>query len=220
MKLEKLQPISIRETTFLKLRQSILDRYFKPGEKIIEGKLAETFGVSRTPVREALHRLESEGLVKIHPRKYCEVIGITKTNIREVNLIRQQLEPLAGKIATDNLTNDQLDYLEKLLDIAEFHFSKRNNEELIKVHDDFHKFIINASQMNKLIGILENIHDYIISFRKSILAREKLAERSLREHREIYNALRNKDSEEVYRIYYNHLVGISEYEDVVLDDNR
>lgn len=218
VKMEKLKPISIRETTFLKLRQAILDGFYKPGEKLTESKVAEMFGVSRTPIREALHRLESEDLVKIHPRKYCEVIGITKNCIREINLIRQQLEPLAGKIAAENITDDQLDYLEKLLDLAEFHYSKKDSESLIKVHDEFHKKIINISDMNKLINILENIHDYIVSFRRSFLTRENLAERSLREHREIYNALRERDSDKVYEIYSQHLSGISEYEDVVLDD--
>lgn len=216
--MEKIKPISIRETTFLKLRQAILDGFYKPGEKLIESKLAEMFGVSRTPIREALHRLESEDLVKIHPRKYCEVIGITKDSIREINLIRQQLEPLAGKIAAEKITDDQLDYLEKLLDLAEFHHSKKDSENLIKVHDEFHKRIINASEMKKLINILENIHDYIVSFRKSFLTRENLVERSLSEHREIYHALRERDNNRVYEIYSRHLSGIAEYENVVLDD--
>jgi len=218
--MEKLEPLSIREMTFIKIRQAILEGKYKPGDKLIEAKVSESFGVSRTPIREALHRLESEGLVKIHPRKYCEVIGIKKENIREINLIRQHLEPLAAKVATENLTSDQLDYLDKLIELAEFHLQKKDLENLLKTHDEFHEIIIQASQMKHLVNMLGNLHDYIVSFRKSFLSREKLVDRSFKEHKEIVKALRTKDTDKVYELYFNHLNGISEYEDVVLEDQK
>jgi DNA-binding GntR family transcriptional regulator len=216
---EKIESLSIRETVYQKVRWKILKGELKRGEKLIEAELAESLGVSRTPVREALHKLEQEGLVEIFPRRYCEVKGITPKCIEEINLIRSLLEPAAAKKATNTLTDEQLVYLEELLNLSELHFADRNVEKLMEVHDEFHQCIIRASGYDRVIQILENMHDYIIRFRYSFLAKSHLVERSIKEHRDILNALKERDPEKVEENYRKHLSGISEYELVVLEED-
>ncbi|MBO8164616.1 MAG: GntR family transcriptional regulator [Brevibacillus sp.] len=216
--MEKITTLSIRENVFEQIRKSILNHQFKPGDKLIESELAEKLGVSRTPVREALHKLELEGLVEIHPRKYCLVKGITHECLIEINLIRSQLEPFAAKYAVDNLTDQELAHLEKLLDESVIHHEKRDVDNLMRVNDEFHQTIIKASRLNRIIKILENMHDYIVSFRRSFMSRPELVERSIREHREILLALKERDKEKVEALFIKHLKGISEYETVVLED--
>src|SRR5690625_1278420 len=120
--LKKIETMSIRESVFIQIRGLILNNELKPGERLSEAELAENLGVSRTPVREALHKLELEGLVAIHPRRYCQVIGITKDSIHEINLIRVKLEPIVSKDAVKYLTDEQIQYLKEMVEETKYHF--------------------------------------------------------------------------------------------------
>lgn len=156
---EKLKPQSIREMVFKRLRKEILLGVRKPGEKLIESELAKSLGVSRTPIREALHKLEQEGLIEVYPRKYSLVIGITNDCLNEINLIRALLEPAAAKQAVFHLTDQQLQEMEQFLDQSEHYFRKNDIQNLLKVHDAFHQMMITASKFPRIIQILENMHD-------------------------------------------------------------
>jgi len=215
----KLKPQSIREMVFKQLRKEILLGVRKPGEKLVESELAKELGVSRTPVREALHKLEQEGLIQVFPRKYSLVIGITNDCLNEINLIRALLEPAAAKQAVKHLTDEQLAELEELLDQSEYYFRKNDIRNLLRVHDAFHQMIIQASKMPRIIQILENMHDYIVRFRISFLSHPELVERSIREHRKILAAAKSRDAEKVEAIFKEHLFGISEYATVALEQN-
>jgi len=216
--MQKIEPVSIRDTVFKQLRKSILNQEFKPGDKLVELDLANQLGVSRTPVREALHKLELEGLVEIHPRKYCLVKGITYECIFEINLIRSHLEPVAARHAVDYLNENDLCHLEVLLEQSVKYHELRNVDKLMQVHDEFHQTIIKASRLERIIKILENMHDYVVSFRYCFLSRTDLAERSIIEHKAILPALKQRDKEAVQYLYKKHLEGIFEYEKVVMED--
>nr|WP_255437517.1 GntR family transcriptional regulator [Thalassobacillus sp. CUG 92003] len=216
----KINSLSIRESVFEHIRKEILNQNLEPGEKLIESELAAELGVSRTPIREALHKLELEGLVAIFPRRHCQVVGVTHESIKEIHLIRSQLEPLAARYAVNNLSNEDLKYLESLVDKSVKASELRNVEELVKVNDEFHQTITKASNLQRIIKILENMHDYVVSFRYSFMAREELAERSINEHRAILHALMERDKEKVEELAYKHLKGISEYEDVIYEDMK
>src|SRR5690606_21081861 len=131
-----------REMVFKRLRKDILLGIRKPGEKLIESELAQSLGVSRTPIREALHKLEQEGLIEVYPRKYSLVIGITNDCLNEINLIRALLEPAASKQAVAHLTDEQLQEMEQLLDQSEYYFQKNDIRNLLRVHDAFHQLLI------------------------------------------------------------------------------
>lgn len=208
----------IRESAFIQLRKLILSQEIKQGEKLNEKDLAEKLGVSRTPVREALHKLELEGLVEIFPRRYCLVKGVTHECIREIHLIRSQLEPIAASNAVGNLTNGDLDRLDLL--IKRSVAAKGNVEKIIEANNEFHQIINKASNLPRIIAILENMHDYVESFRYSFMSRPDLVKRSIEEHQEILFALHNRDQDMVKSLVTKHLEGITEYEEVILEDMK
>lgn len=216
--MKKIKTPLMRETIFKEIRKQILFGEMKPGQKIIEMELAEQLGVSRTPVREALHKLELERLVKIVPRKHCIVIGLTNENIKEIHMIRSLLEPVAASKAAEKITDEELDTLSKILDESEIYFENKNIEGLIHANDVFHNLIIEISESPRIIDILENLHDYVERFRYAFMSREDLAIRSLKEHREIFKHLKLRDSVKTREAVEKHLVGIFEYEDAILKD--
>ncbi|WP_462420598.1 GntR family transcriptional regulator [Salinicoccus sp. Marseille-QA3877] len=210
----------IREQVFKKLRQMILSYELKPGDKIIEGKLAQTLEVSRTPVREALHRLEEEGLIEIFPRRHCLVKGITIDSIHEINLIRAKLEPEAAVIATDKLSRKDLKFLESVLLRSRVAFNKNDIKTMIELNDEYHNVIINSAELPRIEKMLENLQDYFMAFRYAFMGKRELAERTLKEHEDILEALKSRDKDVVKEIYEKHVYGILDYEYVADIDNK
>lgn len=208
----------IREQVFKKLRMMILNYDLKPGDKIIEGEIAKKFGVSRTPIREALHRLEEEGLITIYPRRYCLVKGITIDSIHEINLIRANLEPLTSLIAAEKLTNDDFQRLDEILFEATNALDNQDIKLLISLNDDFHNVIIKSAELPRITKLLENLQDYFMLFRYSYMKKEDLAQRTLLEHRKILDALKTRDKYLVEKVYKEHLHGILEYEYIAIND--
>jgi DNA-binding GntR family transcriptional regulator len=216
--LQKIKSIPISESVFKQIRGLILSQRLKPGDKLIEGNLAEKLGVSRTPVREALHKLELEGLLKIYPRKYCEVIGITKESIHEINLIRVQLEPIVTRDAVKYLTEKEINYLGSMLELSEYYFKTMDVDNIVQTNDKFHSTIIHASHYKRIVKLLDNHHEYIATFRNSYMSREALVLRTIKEHRQIYDAILERNEEKAETAAKAHIEGILEYQDVVLDD--
>ncbi|GAK10671.1 GntR family transcriptional regulator [Geomicrobium sp. JCM 19039] len=217
--MKRIENLSIRETVFQQIRQAILMQDIQPGEKLTEAEIAEQLGVSRTPVREALHKLEQENLVEIHPRRHCKVIGITPSAIREINMIRAQLEPTAARHATTRLSDHELNYIGGLLEKSRRHSDEADIKGLVEIHDQFHQTIVQGSNLPRITTILENMHEYIVSFRTSYMSRPELVQRSIEEHEAIYLALKNRDEDLVEELFKKHLEGIFEYEDVVIESN-
>lgn len=218
-----MQPInimSVRESVFISLRRMILDGTFQPSERLNEKILADRLGVSRTPIREAMYKLEQEGLVRIVPRKYTEVIGITDESITEIHMIRSALEPIAAYEAVDNLTQGEIEELSKLWSKSLEYFKVQDIENLMNTNDQFHSLISEASKLPKIINILSNMHDYVEIFRYSFMSRSDLAERSINEHKKILDAIRSRNKKLVKQLVSEHLEGIFEYEKVVLEDMR
>lgn len=218
--IEKITNTLIRESVFTQLRKKILSQEFKPGEKLNEKDLADQLGISRTPVREALHKLELEGLVEIFPRRFCLVKGVTFECIHEIHLIRSRLEPIAAYFAVDNLTDADLIELSQILVKSSYFANNNDIDNLVKTNNEFHKKINEASNMPRIVTIIENMNDYIEFFRYSFMLRPELVKRSIEEHESILKALQNRDKEEVKELFTKHLEGISEYEEVVLEDMK
>lgn len=210
----------IREQVFKKLRMMILNYELKPGDKVIEGDIAKQFEVSRTPIREALHRLEEEGLITIYPRRFCLVNGITIDSIHEINLIRANLEPLTAIIATEKLTDKDLNNMSNILKEANLAFKNHDIELLINLNDDFHNVIIKSAELPRITKLLENLQDYFMLFRQSYMKNKDLAQRTLLEHEEILKALKSRDKDLVEKVYKNHVNGILEYEYIAVNDDH
>jgi len=209
----------IREQVFIKIRFMILNYELKPGDKIYESEISRELGVSRTPVREAFHRLEEEGLLTIYPRRYCLVNGITIDSIHEINLIRANLEPLTAKIAAEKLTEEELNNLEDILDMSKKAYDNDDIETMVNLNDDFHNVIIHSAKLPRITKLLENLQDYYMIFRYSYMRKKDLALRTLEEHSDIIEALKSRDKEYVEEVYKKHVNGILEYEYVAVNED-
>lgn len=154
------------EVVFEYLRTSILNGDLKPGERLMEIQLAEQLGVSRTPVREAIRKLEKEKFVEMIPRKGAYVADLTAKDILDVLEIRTILEGFASSLAAFRMTDDEVDALEQtLIDFNEYLEELDRPGMIEKKDNQFHDMIFEATRNNKLIEIVQDLHDQFQRFR-------------------------------------------------------
>jgi len=195
----------LREIVFESMREAILSGVLEPGERLMEIQLAEEMGVSRTPVREAIRKLELENFVVMIPRKGAYVAGVSSKDVADVFEIRSALEGLAAGLAAERITEDELEQMERVL-FYRANEGEMDLEQIVKSDTDFHALVYSASRNERLIQILANLREQIQRFRATSLAvpgRNKLA---LEEHRMIVEALRRHDGEEAQALAMAHIV--------------
>jgi len=183
-----------RNSVFHILRKAILDKKLEPGQRLVERNIAEEMGISRTPVREAIHKLISERLVTHIPRKGVVVSGFTKADILEILLIRTSLEALICSIAALKVTPRELEHLETLSEqISDEHY-QGNLKKSNQLNDRFHEIIYKAAESPRLYNFLNTLHEYISKFTEVAYSKPGRLEEVREEHQEIIQALRGKDS--------------------------
>ena len=199
--------LPLRDVVFNTLRQAILKGELKPGERLMEIQLANKLGVSRTPVREAIRKLELEGLVLMIPRKGAEVAEITRQDMEDVLEVRTALEELAVKDACDHITDAQLSELKKASN--EFKKALLEGKDLVTCADadmHFHDVILSATNNRRLIQMLNNLSEQMYRYRmeyvKDIRQRSNLVE----EHRELLDAISSRDSIKAKELMKTHLL--------------
>lgn len=185
---------SLGARVFHTIRENILAGKYQPNEELKEKTIGEELGVSRTPVREALRQLELEGLVSIIPNKGAYVVGITQKDMQDIYEIRGLLEGLCAKWAATNITKEQLDELEEIVFLADFHAQKGNAEQLVELDDKFHETLYAASNSKELGRVLSDFHHYLQRVRKVTLKDDARAKESNREHKLIVEALKQHDA--------------------------
>lgn len=186
--------LSIREHAYIFLKKMILEGEFQAGDRLIERELATKLKISRTPIREALFRLESQGFVKTVPRKGVVVSNISEMEVFEVFTILSSLEVLAVKLAAqrmDRETQHVLDQKIKLLMVLEEQAEENFNVE----HIQMNRLIYEASKSPKLFEILSGLNDYIHMAANMGYETAGRRKESLKEHIEIMKALRDQDAE-------------------------
>ena len=179
---------SLADQVFDKLEDDIVYGVYKRGEILTELKLAETLGVSRTPIREALRRLEQERLIE-DTGKGSIVLGITKDDLLDIMEIRQSIEGLAASYAAMNITPEGAEELSHLIDLQEFYHAKNDINRLQAADDEFHNAICRLSCRNVINDTLIPLHRKTRLYRKIAMEDQQRSPKTLREHREIYNAI-------------------------------
>lgn len=175
------------------LRNAILDKKLEPGQRLVERNIAEQLGVSRTPVREAIRKLELEKLVTHIPRKGVVVSGFSKADIIEILLIRASLEALICSLAATKIKTRELERLETLAkQIADEH-SKGNYKKSNQLNDKFHEIIYRAAESPRLYNFLDTLREYITKFTQVAYSKPGRPEEAWEEHKRIIEALRNRD---------------------------
>ena len=186
--------LPLRDVVFNTLRQAILKGELKPGERLMEIQLANKLGVSRTPVREAIRKLELEGLVLMIPRKGAEVAEITRRDMEDVLEVRTALEELAVKDACDHITDAQLSELKKASN--EFKKALLEGKDLVTCADadmHFHDVILSATNNRRLIQMLNNLSEQMYRYRMEYLKDERTHKTLIEEHDAIRRALKKHD---------------------------
>ncbi len=197
--------LPLRDVVFNTLRQAILKGELKPGERLMEIQLATKLGVSRTPVREAIRKLELEGLVLMVPRKGAEVAQITEKSMVDVLEIRRALEELAVRLACERMTPEGLEELKQ----AEERFEKvLGNEDITVVAGadvEFHDAILRATDNQKLIQLLSQFREQMYRYRVEYLKREECHPQVIKEHQEIIQTIENRNKDEAAEYICNHI---------------
>ena len=197
--------LPLRDVVFQTLRKAILKGELQPGERLMEVQLANRLGVSRTPIREAIRKLELEGLVTMIPRRGAEVAEITEKNMRDVLEVRRALEELAVKIACEKITEEELVFLAQ---VAKKFRDVMHGDDLMKITEadvEFHEIIYESTGNARLIQILSNLREqmyrYRVEYLKDYNSHGILAE----EHDEIVKALCARDTERACKAIVSHI---------------
>ena len=195
---------SLADQVFEKLEDDIIYGVYKRGEILTELKLAETLGVSRTPIREALRRLEQERMIE-DGGKGSVVLGITKDDLLDIMDIRIRVEGLASYYAAKNITQEGIDQLNHLTDLQEFYQSKGDVARLQAVDDDFHMAIYQLSHRNVIIDTLIPLHRKTRLYRKISMEDNERSPKTLQEHWEIAQAIINGDADLAKALTKKHI---------------
>lgn len=200
----------MRGHVFQSIRDKILNGTYKEHEELREVALGKELGVSRTPVREALRQLELEGLVTIIPNKGAFVTGITQKDIQDIYEMRFMLEGLCARWATEHITEEQLEELEEIIFLSEFH-SRRyasSADQVTELDGRFHRVLYEASQSRMLSHVLTDFHRYSLMARRSSMVSEERARKSIREHKQILRAIRDKDANLAEQLANEHVLHV------------
>jgi DNA-binding GntR family transcriptional regulator len=204
-KIEICRPPTIREEVYKILRQKILTGEAPPGTKLIEVKLAQEINTSRTPVREALHKLEMENLVESIPRVGYVVRKIGTQDVDEICEIRFSLESLAAKWASEKITSNQLARLEEIISETDRAIRLNETTPVIDLDTEFHDIICHASGSKRLIVMSQTLRDHMLWFRIKGLSIAHIAERANQGHRLIIDAIKSKNFSEIESAVWFHM---------------
>lgn len=197
--------LPLRDVVFNTLRQAILRGELKPGERLLEIHLANKLGVSRTPIREAIRKLELEGLVLMIPRKGAVVAEITEKSLRDVLEVRRALEELAMKLACEKIQEEEINELKAAA--KEFEDVLKTGDVTLFAEADvkFHDIIYRTTDNQRLIQLLYNLREQMYRYRVEYLKREDAHETLLAEHQYIIETLEKRDAEQAVAAVCQHI---------------
>lgn len=197
--------LPLRDVVFNTLRNAILTGELSPGERLMEIKLADKLGVSRTPIREAIRKLELEGLVVNTPRKGAEVANISSEDLRDVLEVRRSLEVLAISLACDKMTDETLELLHENIDAFKHSIDAKATSDIASVDVTFHDIIYKSTGNNRLIQILNNISEQMYRYRFEYIKNKESWNRLVEEHMNIYEAIKNRDKDSAVKSILLHI---------------
>jgi DNA-binding GntR family transcriptional regulator len=202
--------VPIRDVVYENLRQAILDGAMQPGERLVEGELSEKLNVSRMPIREAIRKLEAEGLVEHIPRRGVVVKGFSEEDIIEIYTLREALEALAAVQAVRRATREDIRQIEVAMMEVERLASMGDQADPREVFEANHRFsqlIIEACHMPRLIQIVSTYMGYLERFRRVTMGDPSRREVVIREHRMIFQAIKDGDEARAEALTREHVRG-------------
>lgn len=197
--------LPLRDVAFNTLRRAILIGELKPGERLMEIHLAERLGVSRTPIREAIHQLEREGLVTIVPRRGAEVAQITEKSMNDVLEVRRALDALCVELACDRITEEGLEALRAACDNFEQCVKAGDNKKIAQADVALHDIIVQATGNQRLIQLVNNLSEQMYRYRFEYIKDSRQHKTLVEEHKIIYQSILQKDKETAAEAAKTHI---------------
>lgn len=197
--------LPLRDVVYDTLRKAILRGNLKPGERLMEIALSEKLGVSRTPIREAMRKLEQDGLVTMEPRKGAQVANITVKDLNDVLEVRIALENLAIEKACERLNDDYLQELNAALESFRAKVTVGSLEELAEADEDFHDIIFRAADNQRLLQTLNHLREQIYRYRIEYLKDEETRSQLVEEHEQMLLAIQNHNVTRAQELSFAHL---------------
>ena len=196
---------TLREEVYESLKKSILHGKLKARQRLIEDQLAHEVGISRTPIREAFHKLERDDLVTRLPKGGFAVREFTREDVEEIFGIRSALESYAVYLSTLHITPDKIAILEKKLKESEDALRKGDDNKLVQIHTEFHDVLYKSCKSKKLVEMINTFRDYFFRYRSALLHVENGISYSNRDHRQMLEAMKKKNPRLAERLVRNHL---------------
>ncbi|WP_368650175.1 GntR family transcriptional regulator [Bacillus inaquosorum] len=218
-KLDKPTPYYLQ--FYNQLKKMIFNGTFKPGERINETQLAKSFGVSRSPIREAMRLLEKDGLLKADDRNGFSITSLTAKDVDEIYKIRIPLEQLAVELVIDEASEEELAILEKQLEETEKAIHNGTEDtEIISLNQKFHEMLVDFSHNRHLKNLLEHVNDLIHFCRILNYTGDNRAETILSEHRKIFEEVKKKNKEAAKQYVMAHFNHDCEHLKRVLEEGK
>ena len=197
--------LPLRDVVFNTLRQAILKGELAPGERLMEIQLAERLGVSRTPIREAIRKLELEGLVLMIPRKGAEVAKISEKSLRDVLEVRRSLEELAIELACQRMTPEDIEELEKKQEEFQAAITNGKVMEIAETDEAYHDVIYKGTCNDRLVQMINNLREQMYRYRLEYIKDEDKRQVLLVEHENILRAVKQRKTEEAKEAMREHI---------------
>ena len=197
--------LPLRDVVFNTLRQAILRGELKPGERLMEIQLANKLGVSRTPIREAIRKLELEGLVLMIPRKGAEVAQITEKNMQDVLEVRKALEELSVQLACERITPEQVEEMKMAAEDFRKVLKSGDVTKIAEADVKFHDIIFAATHNQRLITLLNNLREQMYRFRVEYLKQKECYPQLLEEHDKLIALISGGEVEEACELMGCHI---------------
>lgn len=205
LKLNISEYLPLRDVVFKTLREAILRGDLAPGERLMEIKLANQLGVSRTPIREAIRKLELEGLVVMVPRKGAEVAKITEKDLRDVLEVRASLEELAISLACERITDEKIAELKDALEQFRTVIKGQDVAKIAQMDVAFHDVIFESTQNARLVQMVNNLREQMYRYRLEYLKDFSTHSRLDEEHVKIFEAVSARDIESATALIREHI---------------
>lgn len=197
--------LPLRDVVFNTLRKAILTGQLKPGERLMEVHLANRLGVSRTPIREAMRKLELEGLVIMVPRRGAEVAKITEKSLKDVLEVRRALDVLSAELACDRITEEEIHKLHEACREFAQTVESRDASAITKADVALHDIIIEATRNQRLQQLVNNLSEQMYRYRFVYIKEESRHDNLVAEHLEIYESIASRDKERAARAAREHI---------------
>ena len=197
--------LPLRDVVFNTLRQAILRGEMEPGERLMEIQLAQKLGVSRTPIREAIRKLELEGLVIMIPRKGAEVAHITEKDMKDVLEVRSTLEELVVELAIKNVTDEKIEELKCANKVFESAIVSKDAVNIVEADVKFHDILYSMTNNARLIQIINSLREQMYRYRLEYVKDARTHSIIISEHNDIIKQIRDKNVPVAKTVIHQHI---------------